>query len=204
MQMNKILSLCIIILCLNACNSVTKMKENEIDLINNGSIDAPYRVLLTTDKKDSLFLRQKSVDLDINSISKDKDLQFFIKRLKLTMDIESGVGIAAPQVGLGRNIFLFTRIDKPETPVQVAINPRITAHSDEVICFERDGCLSIPGISGNSSRYAWVDVEYYDESGIIHREHLSGHSREADFTGVIFQHEYDHLQGVLFIDKLCQ
>lgn len=180
------------------------MTTNEKILINNGTIDTPYRVLQTDVKQDSLFLRKKSIDLDVKDIASDKDLQFFINRLKLTLAVESGVGIAAPQVGLGRNLFLFMRIDKGGIPVQVAINPRIVNHSQEIILFEGDGCLSVPGLSGTTKRYAWVDVEYYNEMGELIKERLSGNSREGDFTGVIFQHEYDHLEGVLFTDRLAK
>lgn len=202
--MSKIITLCILLFSLSASYTVTKMTENEIKLINNGNNNSPYRVLTIDDKQDSLFLRQKCEDIDVETIGKDENLRTFITRLKITMQAESGIGIAAPQVGIGRNIFLFTRIDRTGEPVVVAINPKITAHSKETICFERDGCLSIPGISGNSQRYKWVEVEYYDETGKKHKERLSGYSRQSDFTGIIFQHEYDHLQGILFIDKLCQ
>jgi len=180
------------------------MTKEEIALVNNGEIGTPYKVLLTDNKEDSLFLRQKATDLDINGIAENKDLQLFIERLKMTLAVESGVGIAAPQVGLGRNLFLFMRIDKPGIPVQVAINPKIVNHAEETICFQNDGCLSVPEISGDTKRYPWLDVEYYDEKGELIKERLSGHSREGDFTGVIFQHEFDHLQGVLFIDRLCE
>ncbi|WP_165020958.1 peptide deformylase [Dysgonomonas sp. ZJ279] len=181
------------------------MTKVEKDLINSADSNTPFKVLQTDNTEDSLFLRKKSIDIDnVKDIASDKDLQLFIDRLKLTMKLEEGVGIAAPQVGLGRNIFLFLRIDKPDYPVQVAINPRITNQSTETICFERDGCLSVPNISGTTKRHAWVEVEYYDEKGILTKERLMGTSREGDFTGVIFQHEYDHLQGILFIDRLCQ
>lgn len=119
------------------------------------------------------------------------------------MEAESGVGIAAPQVGILRNVFLFTRIDKPEKPVEVAINPRIINYSSEKVCFERDGCLSIPDQSGNSLRYKWVEVEYLNEKGESIRETLKGYERSGDFTGIIFQHEFDHLNGILYTDKLC-
>lgn len=196
--------ICVLTISFYSCNSSQNMTKEEIALINNGDENTPYRVLLTTNKEDSLFLRQKSIDIDVNTIKDDKDLQLFIRRLALTMDVESGVGIAAPQVGLGRNLFLFIRLDKPDFPVQVAINPRIVAHPEEIVCFEGDGCLSIPDTSGNSKRYAWVDVEYYDKEGILIKERLSGYSRKDNFTGVIFQHEFDHLQGILFTDKLCE
>ena len=202
--MKKFIYLCgIMVLFLLACNSNFNMTTAERKLINSADAETPFRVLQVTNTEDSLFLRQKCIDVDIKNISEDKDIQLFIQRLKVTLDVEEGVGIAAPQVGIGRNIFLFLRVTEPDMPVQVVINPKIVDHSEETVCFERDGCLSIPDISGNSVRYAWVEVEYFDETGRQIREKLTGFSRETGFTGVIFQHEYDHLQGVLFIDKLC-
>lgn len=180
------------------------MTENEIQLINSAPADTSFYVLQTTDEANSLFLRKKATDLSVEDIRTDENLQLLIARMKVTLDEEEGVGLAAPQVGISRNLFLFIRIDKPDFPVQVAINPRIINTPEEMICFEGDGCLSIPDISGDTYRFPWVDVEYYDEMGKLHKERLTGHSREDDFTGIIFQHEYDHLQGVLFIDKLCE
>lgn len=191
----------LIVLTLFSVKSMAQFTQDEKDLINSGTTETPFRVLKVTDQQDSIFLRQKCSDIE--NINESEDLQLLIDRLKTTMAAESGVGIAAPQVGIGRNIFLFTRIDKANYPVIVAINPKIVNHPEETICFERDGCLSIPGISGNSIRYPWVDVEYTDENGNLVQERLEGYSRESDFTGIIFQHEFDHLQGVLFIDKLC-
>jgi peptide deformylase len=179
------------------------MTVKEQEITNASDVNTPFRVLQTDNIDDSLFLRKKSINIDIKIIAKDEDWQLFIERLKLTMATEFGVGIAAPQVGVGRNLFLFTRIDKPGMPVAVAINPKIVAHSQEAICFEGDGCLSVPNTSGTSRRYAWIDVEYYNEKGEFMKERLSGSSRKGDFTGVVFQHEFDHLQGVLFTDKLC-
>ena len=204
LSMKKIIYLLGLLMAFYSCNSKQSMTKQEIELINNGDHNTPYRVLLTTDEEDSLFLRKKAIDIDVESIKDNKDLHLFIVRLALTMDVESGVGIAAPQVGLSRNLFLFTRIDKPGFPVQVAINPRIAGHSEQMVCFEGDGCLSVPDQSGNTMRYEWIDVEYYNENGELIKERLSGSSRQSDFTGVVFQHEFDHLQGVLFTDKLCE
>lgn len=180
------------------------MTRHEKNLINSGDAATPLRVLLTDNKEDSLFLRKKGIDIDVKDIAANKDWQHFIERLKLTMAVESGVGIAAPQVGIGRNLFVFMRLDKPGLPVEVAINPHITGHPDETVCFKDDGCLSVPDRSGDTKRYAWVDVEYYNEKGELIKERLSGHSREGDFTGVVFQHEFDHLQGILYTDKLWE
>ena len=181
------------------------MTDGERELIHSGSIDEPFRVLQTNIEEDSLFLREKSVNFEnVKTFVTDEDWLHFVERLKLTMAIESGVGIAAVQIGIHRNLFLFMRLDKSDRPVEVAINPRIVRHSEEVICFKDDGCLSVPDMSGDTKRYAWVDVEYYNEQGDLIKERLSGSSREGDFTGVIFQHEYDHLQGILYTDKLYE
>lgn len=178
------------------------LTTEEKRLIQNANESTPFQVLKTTNLNDSLFLRSQSKDIDL---TKDKkDISMLVSRLKATLKQEEGVGIAAPQVGIARNLFLFMRTDKPGEPVEVVINPVIKNYSTDMVCFEKDGCLSIPGVWGNSKRYAWIEVEYYNEEGNRITEKLTGHSRSDDFVSVIFQHEYDHLQGILFIDKLCE
>ncbi len=178
------------------------MTAYEKVLIESADENTPFRVLQVTAPNDNKILR--TACKDINIVKDKRLLDRLISRLKATMAAESGVGIAAPQVGISRNVFLFMRIDKADKPVEVAINPRIISHANETICFERDGCLSIPDIRGNSIRYPWVEVEFLNESGQLVREKLTGFSRTTDFTAIIFQHEFDHLQGVLFTDKLCE
>jgi peptide deformylase len=182
-----------------SCQSTLTKAEKE--LINSACADEPFVVLLTANLEDSLFLRTQSTD--IKRIKSNPDLDLLIKRMRATLIAERGVGLAAPQIGIARNLFLITRLDKPDRPVEVMINPRIVAHSDEMISFEGDGCLSILELSGNSQRYKWLDVEYYNEYGEKINERLQGgYSRFCDFTNIIFQHEYDHLRGVLFLDRL--
>lgn len=176
------------------------MTKEELDLITQFDGQTPFRVLDVSIPEELKVLRTKSEDVDLNN---DLALKQLISRLKVTLREERGVGIAAPQVGVNRNLFLFVRVDKEGEPIEVAINPRIVGHPEETICFERDGCLSIPGVSGNSIRYPWIEVEYVNEQGKRIKERLEGYSRLANFVAVIFQHEYDHLQGVLFTDKLC-
>lgn len=185
----------------SSCRTIDFMTKEELVLIKESSEDAAFRVLTILDPDDLRILRTKCNDINLKD---DTSLKQLISRLKITMEEERGVGIAAPQVGLSRNLFLFMRIDKPGNPIEVAINPRIVNYPKETVCFEGDGCLSIPGISGNTVRYPWVEVEYTNESGERIKEKLEGHSRLDNFTGIIFQHEFDHLQGVLFTDKLCE
>ena len=146
------------------------------------------------------ILRRENVDVDLN----DKEgIAKLLDDMWETLRNADGCGLAAPQVGVLKNIFLFIRFDKQDNPVQVAINPRIINQPSETVCFEGDGCLSIPNISSNSIRFPWIEVEYWDEKGNFHKEKLIGYSREEDFTSIIFQHELDHLHGILFTDKIC-
>ncbi|RQO30549.1 peptide deformylase [Taibaiella sp. KBW10] len=203
-MIKRILLLCLISSfgMLTACSPALNFSKQERALIHTGTEANPFRVLTIVDPKDSQILRTPSRDL--KKIKNNKDLSLLLKRMQVTMDKEEGIGIAAPQIGINRNIFLFTRIHETSKKVQVAINPKIIAHAPETVCFKRDGCLSIPDIRGNSRRYDWIEVRYYDENGILKQEKFSGHVRPENFTAVIFQHEFDHIQGVLFIDKLCE
>ena len=185
-----------------SCSQKQIMTEQERNMILSGDENTPFRVLTVDDAADSLILRTECIDLDFKADS--ALIARLIARMDTTMKAENGVGLAAPQIGVLRNIFLFVRIDKAGNPVEVAINPRIVNKPDETICFEGDGCLSIPGQSGNSVRYAWIEVEYLNAKGEMVRERLEGFSRKTDFTGIIFQHEFDHLRGVLYTDKLYE
>ena len=196
-----LLLLCTLIL-LYSCNTLQQMTNSEIKHIESANALTPFSVLLTTNEQDLKILRRPCKD--INFGKDGENVEKLISRMKATMFAESGVGIAAPQIGISRNIFLFVRVDQSNAPVEVAINPKIVNHPDETICFERDGCLSIPYISANSIRYPWIEVEYLNENGKKIREKLVGYSRKDNFVAVIFQHEFDHLQGVLFTDKLCE
>jgi peptide deformylase len=185
-----------------SCRIRQPFSEPERSLIVSGTAQTPFRVLLVTDRQDSVLLREPCDDLE--NFAADTTFRLLITRLKKTLETENGVGIAAPQVGISKNIFLFMRLDLPDKPVLVAVNPKIIRHPDTTVCFEGDGCLSIPDHSGNSVRYPWIDVEYRNEKGEKIRERLKGYSRQNTFTAVIFQHEYDHTKGILFTDKLCE
>jgi len=182
-----------------ACDNTIGFSQKERELIYSESENSPFRVLQVTNYDDSLLLRTSCHDIDIHN---NRDLKPFINRLKATLLYENGIGIAAPQVGISKNIFLFIPSETPDSIV-VAINPKIINRSKKTICFERDGCLSIPNKTGNSIRYSWIEVEYYNETGVLIKQRLEGHCRETGLTAVVFQHEYDHLLGALFTDKLC-
>lgn len=111
---------------------------------------------------------------------------------------QNGVGIAGPQVGLSRNIVAVQRFDKEGNPFEVYPNIRITAFHGEPESGS-EGCLSVPGRRGKVLRWRDIDICYTSvETGQQVTERVEG------FTAVIFQHETDHLKGVLYIDKLEQ
>ena len=185
-----------------SCKIMQPFSGAEKSLILSGTAEMPFQVLQVTDKQDSIMLRNTCSYL--KNYATDSTFHLLVARLKTTLEAENGVGIAAPQVGISKNLFLFMRLDSPDQPIQVAVNPKIVQHPDTLVCFERDGCLSIPDCSGNSLRYPWIEVEYFNEKGAKVRERLEGYSRRDSFTAIIFQHEYDHTQGILFTDRLCE
>ncbi|MCL2682890.1 MAG: peptide deformylase [Bacteroidales bacterium] len=202
MKTRSLFSIIALFALFTACQNSGVFTVEEREFILSGSVDEPFRILQITNKEDSLGLR--ALCADVHNYKNDSVFRHFIKRLERTLHAEQGVGIAASQVGIKRNVFLFMRVDSPDEPIVVAINPRITATSDTTICFVGDGCLSIPDFRGNSIRYPWIKVEYFNPKGEKITEKLIGYNRPNNFTNIIFQHEYDHTKGVFFTDKLCE
>ncbi|GGF00865.1 hypothetical protein GCM10010984_18010 [Chishuiella changwenlii] len=169
------------------------LSKTEINLIQNKKSYEPFRVLLTTSEKDTKILRKKSIDID----PKDPLIKLLADRMYATVQDEAskGVGIAAPQIGINRNAVWVQRFDKEGEPFEFIINPKITWYSD-IVRYGREGCLSIPDEMGQVYRSLILRLQYYDLDGNFHDENVEG------FTAVIFQHEYDHLIGTLFTDRI--
>lgn len=171
-----------------------KFTAKERRLIKSASDETPMRVFLINNYQDSVLLRTPSGYIN----PKAKHLEKFTQRLYSTVrdSITLGVGIAAPQVGILKNIIWVQRFDKQDLPFEVYLNPKITQYSTQKQdCPE--GCLSIPNRREiTKSRALTIDLEYDNLKGEHLQEKVSG------FTAVIFQHEIDHLNGILFIDHL--
>ncbi len=154
------------------------------------------KLWLVTDKKEYKLLRRKAKNVMFSK--EDEVLHHFIQRLYATVTdtANAGVGIAAPQVGISKNIIWVQRFDKIDYPFEVYINPEITYYSEQrQPC--REGCLSIPNRSDTLLvRSEEIQIEYFNKIGEFKKEKVSG------FTAVIFQHEIDHLNGVLYTDYL--
>ncbi len=173
----------------------------EIDSIMSDADSIPMRIFLTTIHSDSLILRKQSID--VRPDSNDLVLMTLIKRMRAALATTTGVGIAAPQVGINRNIIWVKRLDKTGKPFEVYLNPKIVMTSSNTILFNGDGCLSVPGVNGRTQRWAAVGIEYDLLDGTHHTEVVQGTS-STNFTAVIFQHEIDHLNGILFIDRIAK
>ena len=169
--------------------------EGERQLITEG--EGVMRVLTVEDTLDLAVLRAISIDLPVKEIASET-FNTLARRMLATVTSpeQDGVGIAAPQVGLNRRVIAVQRFDKRGEPFEVYPNIRITGvHGPEELGAE--GCLSVPGRRGNVMRSRNVDIAYVSPRTLKDTvESVHG------FTAVIFQHECDHLDGVLYIDKL--
>src|SRR6478735_2818026 len=140
-------------------------------------------------------LKKKAQDIDSNY----KDLPKLIENMFETMYEAHGVGLAAPQVGLGIRLFVVDGEPLDEENLKgfkkVFINPVILKEEGSEWPYE-EGCLSIPGIRAEVMRHHKLTIEYYDENWKKVKEVYDG------LKARIIQHEYDHIEGVLFIDHL--
>lgn len=137
---------------------------------------------------------------ETKEINKDyPNLPKLIDDMFETMYEASGVGLAAPQIGLPIRLFVVDASPMEEEGLEgfkkVFINPEILTEEGEGWKFE-EGCLSIPGLREMVERQADIRISYYDENFNHHEETYSG------LAARVIQHEYDHLEGILFTDKL--
>jgi peptide deformylase len=131
----------------------------------------------------------------------DAGISKLIDDLMTTVGYMNGVGVAAPQVAQSVRLFIVASRpnlrypNAPEMEPTAMINPRILSCSSETVK-EWEGCLSIPGIRGLVPRYRAIEVEYTDRHGKLQKQELT------DFVARIFQHELDHLDGLVFLDRV--
>ena len=131
----------------------------------------------------------------------DSSTQSLIDELLHQMTQANGVGIAAPQLGIAQQLIIIASRPNPRYPnvpemePMPMLNPRIIAHSSET---EKgwEGCLSVPGIRGLVPRHTTITVAYHDRHGQPQEQVFD------NFVARIIQHEYDHLQGTVFIDRV--
>lgn len=137
------------------------------------------------------ILRQKSTPID----KFDKSLKKLAKDMVETMNSRDGLGIAAPQIGVNKRIFITTiNIGEDNEGLITMINPELEFLNDKMETGE-EGCLSLPELFKPVTRHKFVRVKYQDLKGNEHILELEG------LNARVIQHETDHLDGILFIDR---
>ena len=144
-------------------------------------------------------LHQIAEEVPVDSITTPKVQKVLKDMRRVLLSCPRGVAIAAPQIGVPLRIFLVhdTTADKTEQdsriPDLVAINPKIVKHSKKKEEME-EGCLSVPNLYGKTNRYTNATLRAYDEHGVEYTRDAGG------LLAHIFQHETDHLDGILYVD----
>ncbi len=173
------------------CSCAPALHPVERALIRGGAADEPMALVRNDDPAGDELLRTVSARLALG----EPLLELLASRMLATVRAAPGVGLAAVQVGVPRRLVLVQRLDLPDKPFVAMVDPRIVASGPRTEP-GWEGCLSVPEIYASVLRASELTVVYRDTEGRRHRERIRG------FTAVIVQHEIDHLDGTLFIDRM--
>jgi peptide deformylase len=135
-------------------------------------------------------LKQPAEPYDFDNWIVEPNLEDLLKSMTRAMFAKSGIGLAAPQVGVSKRIFIMGNKEK----LIVCINPEIVSGTGEIK--DTEGCLSFPGL--------WLHVKRYEKI-IVKYQTMNGETTQEEFEGLmarVFQHELDHLNGVCFVEKV--
>ncbi|CAD7796761.1 Peptide deformylase 2 [Chryseobacterium aquaeductus] len=191
LRFQKMKNLSILFIFFVSLMNAQKLTTSEISLINRGDVKTLLPIFQTTDSHQHTTLLDQSKEIDPT----DPNTATLVSRMKESLlSTDGGVGIAAPQVGINRKVIWVQRFDKEGEPLEYFINPAITWKS-ELQNLGSEGDLSIPDFNGQFYRSQVIQLEYVDLKGQKYSEIVEG------FTAVIFQHEIDHLFGILISDK---
>ena len=182
--------------------------RSELALIEKA--DSIMRVLTIENPQDLAILRTQSQDFNSEALLSEE-----FRRLSdlmiatVTHPSQDGVGIAGPQVGLNRRVVAVQRFDKNGEPFEVYPDIRIIWKSDS-LAVGPEGCLSVPDRREDVARSSEIVIEYtsipsdseYDSRA--DRKLIPVRDTVSGFTAVIFQHEVDHLDGILYIDRISE
>ena len=179
-----------LLLSIAGCASGWTQREKQI-LRSSDSL-----MYVTVLPSDSAILRTPSEEIGIRQLRSSELATLKAKMLRTVTDpSQDGVGIAAPQVGINRRAIWVQRFDKTGDPFEFYVDVRIDSAGGEML-HGPEGCLSVPPMRGIVPRHSIVHVSYLDEaSGGRVSETVEG------YTAIIFQHECDHLGGILYIDR---
>lgn len=168
---------------------------------------AARRVLRIDNEEERKLLKAKSVKVK----QFDKSLKALVQDMTETMREHNGVGLAAPQIGVLRRVVVIevpaveeeredgTLVEVAPAKLHVMINPEVIEAAEERVTM-LEGCLSLPGWYGDVPRPEWVTIRYQDLDGKEHRVKKAG--ADGYKLGRMAQHEIDHLDGVLFTERI--
>ncbi len=189
-----------VVALVSCCTTVPKtLTSGEAELIDESPEE--MRILSVDNPEDLLVLRTPSRNFNLSDIN-SAEYQTLAKKLVSTLEsTDGGVGLAAPQVGINRRVVAVQRVDKEGEPIEVYPNIRIEEFRGGM---EEgpEGCLSVPDQRGNVLRYRDITIVYTDINSDRMDQPREIREDVSGFAAVIFQHEVDHLDGVIYTDKL--
>lgn len=184
-------------ICVIACEgsgSFTREEEKRVGILDGAGIMSLFMI---DHEPDSIFLRQYAKDLTAGDLATETFRILKTRMLATVNDTTNqGVGIAAPQVGISRQLVAIQRLDKAGEPFEFYVNPNIIHYSKDSV-LGREGCLSVPDRLDSLWRSREIIIRYRDENTFEWKQ-----DTVAGFTARIFQHEMDHLRGILFTDHV--
>ena len=153
------------------------------------------KILTVNNKKEAKFLKRQTSAVDLKSLTRDQ-IRKLIREMRALMKKADGVGLSANQIGVDRRLFVaqIPAADGSGNKFYAVINPEILKRSKEVVILE-EGCLSIPDTFGAVARSEKITIAGFDASGKKVKIKAWG------LLARVFQHEVDHLSGILFTDK---
>lgn len=184
------------------------VKYGKIPMLRGDTMFKELNIIDDSNKKYNKLLRTKSKDVTFPLDKETKDtIKQIIKHLTYSQipkyeekyNLRPGMGLAFIQLGIPKNIIIIVyEVDEGEFDEYVVINPKMISNSKEVIAAEcGEGCLSVDReVEGHVPRYARVTIQGFDIDG----NEINIRARED--LAIAFQHELDHLQGILFIDRI--
>lgn len=194
--MKKYIILVMALIAATACNSELKFSKSDKQIIRETPQEI-LKVYTIESEEETSVLRAQSTNLSKRSLL-SKEYELLVKRMIQTVSDTTvgGVGIAAPQIGINKRVVVVQRFDKEGEPFEAYPNISILEYSEDTRKGP-EGCLSVPDQRYDVTRSASVVISYYDvKSHQMVTETIEG------FTAVIFQHEVDHLNGIIYTDRV--
>lgn len=176
-----------------ACSGEGWSKVEKELILGQGEV---MRIFTVESAEDSILLREHSRNISVKELNDNVFKELSRKMVATLTATDGGVGIAGPQVGVSRRIVVVQRFDKEGFPLEVYPNIRIIDKRGEPEPGP-EGCLSVPGRRGDVPRHQEIEISY-----TAMPEARDTTETITGFTAVIFQHECDHLDGVLYTDYI--